>query len=68
MTRINCLVTTLFEVFNRLEAFLYFSFLWGINEGLKRKHILHSLVADQSTGFLARSRVPPQRRNSREIG
>ena len=47
---------------------IFFSFLWGINEGIKRKHILHSLVADQSTGFLARSRVPPQRRNSREIG
>ena len=46
---------------------IFFSFLWGINEGIKRKHILHSLVADQSTGFLARSRVPPQRRNSGEI-
>ena len=39
-----------------------------MNEGIKRKHILHFLVADESTGFLARSRVPPQRRNSREIG
>ena len=67
MKRINCSVTTLYEVFNRLQAFLFFPF-WGINEGIKRKHILHSLVADQSTGFLARSRVPPQRRNSREIG
>ena len=56
-----------FEVFNRLQAFLFILF-WGINEGIKRKHILHSLVADQSTGFLARSRVPPQRKNSREIG
>ena len=46
----------------------FFILFWGINEGLKRKHILHSLVADQSTGFLARSRVPPQRINSREIG
>ena len=45
----------------------FFSFL-GINEGIKRKHILHSLVADQSTGFLARSRVPSQCFNSREIG
>ena len=43
-------------------------FFGGINEGIKRKHILHSLVADQSTSFLARSRVPPQRRKSREIG
>ena len=45
----------------------FFSFL-GINEGIKRKHILHSLVADQSTGFLTRSRVLPQCINSREIG
>ena len=45
----------------------FFPFL-EINEGIKRKHILHSLVADQSTGFLARSRVPPQHINSREIG
>ena len=66
-TRINCLVTTLFEVFNRLQAFI-FNLFWGINEGIKRKHILHSWVADQSTGFLARSRVPTQRKNSREIG
>ena len=45
----------------------FFSFL-GINEEIKRKHILHPLVADQSTGFLTRSRVPPQCINSREIG
>ena len=45
----------------------FFPFL-EINEGIKRKHILHSLVADQSTGFLTRSRVPPQCINSREIG
>ena len=45
----------------------FFPFL-EINEGIKRKHILHSLVADQSAGFLARSRVPPQRINNREIG
>ena len=66
MTKINCLVTTLCEVFNKLKAF-FFPFL-GINEGIKRKQILHALVADQSTGFLARSRVPPQHINSREIG
>ena len=34
----------------------FFPFL-EINEGIKRKHILHSLVADQSTGFLARSEI-----------
>ena len=45
--------------------FFFFPFL-EINEGIKRKHILHSLVADQSAGFLARSRVPPQRINNRE--
>ena len=45
----------------------FFSF-FGINEEIKRKHILHPLVADQSTGFLNRSRVPPQCINSREIG
>ena len=69
MTKINCLVMTLYEVFNRLRSISFFfcSFLW-INEGIKRKHILHSSVADQSTGFLARSRVLPQRLNSREIG
>ena len=68
MTKINCLVTTLYEVFNKLKAFLFFFPFLGINEGIKRKHILHSSVADQSTGFLARSRVLPQRLNSREIG
>ena len=45
----------------------FFSFL-GINEEIKRKHVLHPLVADQSTGFLTRSRVPTQCINSREIG
>ena len=68
MTKINCLVTTLYEVFNRLQAFLFFSFFWESTEGIKRKHILHSLVADQNTGFLTRSRVPSQHINSREIG
>ena len=48
-------------------SFFVFYFL-GINGGIKRKHILRSLVADQSTDFLARSRVPPERINSREIG
>ena len=64
-------VTTLYEVFNRLQAFLFLFFVFyflGINEGIKRKHILRSLVADQSTDFLARSLLPPQRINSREIG
>ena len=31
-TRINCLVTTLFEVFNRLQAFLFILF-WGNQRG-----------------------------------
>ena len=46
-TKIYCLVTKLYEVFNRLQAFLFF-LLWGI----ERKHILHSWVPDQSTPFL----------------
>ena len=29
-----------------------FFLLWGIKVGVERKHILHSWVADQSTGFL----------------
>ena len=51
MKKINCLVTTLYEVFNRLKAFP-FLLLWGIKVGIERKHILHSLVTDQSTAFL----------------
>ena len=67
--KINCLATTLYEVFNRLQAFLFLLLFWGINEGIKRKHMSHSWVADQNenTGFLARSWVPPQRRNGTEI-
>ena len=68
MKKINCLVTTLYEVFNRLQAFLFFFFIFWESTKESKKHIVHSLVADQSTGFLARSRVPPQCINSREIG
>ena len=50
-TKIYCLVMSLYEVFNRLQAFLFF-LLWGIKVGIERKHILHSWVADQSTAFL----------------
>ena len=50
-TKIYCVVTKLYEVFNRLQAFLYF-LLWGIKVGIERKHIFHSWVADQSTAFL----------------
>ena len=50
-TKIYCLVTKLYEIFNRLQAFLFF-LLWGIKVGIERKHILHSWVADQSTAFL----------------
>ena len=50
-TKIYCLVMTLYGVFNRLQAFLFF-LLWGIKVGIERKHILHSWVADQSTAFL----------------
>ena len=68
MKKINCLVTTLYEVFNRLQAFLFFFFIFWESTKESKKHIVRSLVADQSTGFLARSRVPPQCINSREIG
>ena len=51
VTKINYLVAKLYEVFSRLQAFL-FSFLWGIKVGIQRKQILHSRVADQSTGFV----------------
>ena len=51
MKKINYLVTTLYEVFNRLKAFPFF-LLWGIKVGIERKHILHSLVTYQSTAFL----------------
>ena len=50
-TKIYRLVTKLYEIFNRLQAFLFF-LLWGIKVGIERKHILHSWVADQSTAFL----------------
>ena len=50
-TKIYCLVTILYEVFNRLQAFLFF-ILWGIKVGIERKHILHSWVTDQNTAFL----------------
>ena len=33
------------------QAFLFF-LLWGIKVGIKTKHILHSWVAEQSTGLL----------------
>ena len=50
VTTIYCLVTKLYKVFNRLQAF-FFPFV-GIEVGIERKHILHSWVGDQSTGFL----------------
>ena len=50
-TTIYFLVTTLYEVFNKLQVFLFF-LLWGIKVGIKTKHILHSRVAEQSTGLL----------------
>ena len=51
VTKINYLVAKLYEVFSRLQAFL-FSFLWGIKVGIQRKQILRSRVTDQSTGFM----------------
>ena len=49
-TTMYFLVTTLYEVFNKLQAFFFL--LWGIKVGIKTKHILHSWVADQRTGLL----------------
>ena len=49
--KIYCLVTTLYEVFNRQQAFLFFPSV-GNQGGNRKKHILHSWVADQSTGLL----------------
>ena len=49
-------------------SFFFFFFFGNERGNQKKTHFLHSLIADQSTGFLARSPVPPQRRNSREIG
>ena len=46
VAKIYCLVMTLHEVFNRLQAFLFF-LLWGINVGMEGKR-----VPVQSTGFL----------------
>ena len=46
VAKIYCLVMTLYEVFNRLQAFLFFLF-WGINVGMEGKR-----VPVQSTGFL----------------
>ena len=50
-TKIYCLVTTSYELFNGLQAFLFF-LLSGIKVGIERKQILHPWVADQSTAFL----------------
>ena len=50
VTKINYLVTTLYEVFNRLQAFLFF-LLWGFKVGIEREHILRPWVAAQSTDF-----------------
>ena len=36
----------------RARSISFFILLWGIKVGIERKYILHSWVADQSTGFL----------------
>ena len=36
----------------RATSISFFILLWGIKVGIERKYILHSWVADQSTGFL----------------
>ena len=46
----------------------FFFFLFGESTRESKENTFCTLVADQSTGFLTRSRVPPQCINSREIG
>ena len=50
VTKVNYLVMTLYEVFDKLQAFLFF-LLWGFKVGIEREHILRSWVATQSMGF-----------------
>ena len=57
-TKIYCLVTTLYEVFNRLQEFLFFSSVETQSWSRKKTHF--ALLGNRSEySFPARSQVPP---------
>ena len=58
VTKINYLVKTLYEVFNKLQAFLFFPFV-GIQSGNRKRTYFALLGSRSEHGFSARSRVPP---------
>ena len=66
VTTIYCLVTKLYKVFNRLQAF-FFPFV-GYRSGNRKKTHFTLLGSRSEHRFPARSRVPPKHINSREIG
>ena len=68
MTKINCLVMTLYEVFNRLRTISFFFFFFVNQRGNQKKTHFALCGSRPKHGFLNRSRVLPQRLNSREIG
>ena len=67
MTEIYCLVTISYEVFKRLQAFLFFPFV-GYQSGNRKKTHFALLGSRSEHRFPARSPVPPKHINSREIG
>ena len=59
VTRIYLLVTTLYEVLNKLQAFLFFPFVGYQSGNLKKTHF--ALLGSRSEHrFAARSRVLPK--------
>ena len=66
-TKIYCLVTKLYEVFNRLQAFLFFPSV-GNQSGNRKKTHFAFLGGRSEHSFPSRSRVSPERINSRGIG
>ena len=67
MTEIYCLVTISYEVFKRLQAFLFFPFV-GYQSGNRKKTHFALLGSRSEHRFPACSPVPPKHINSREIG
>ena len=66
VTTIYCLVTKLYKVFNRLQAF-FFPFV-GYRSGNRKKTHFALLGSRSEHRFPLRSPVPPKHINSREIG